>query len=71
MGMSLNDLKKMKQDDILEMINKLLIANKISLKGNALGDEFGTSIIAKDAKFVDIDLKDESEKLAQELEDLL
>jgi len=71
MGMSLNDLKKMKQDDILEMINKLLIANKISLKGNALGDEFGTSIIAQDAKFVDINLKDEAEKLANELEDLI
>ena len=70
-GMSLNDLKKMKQDDILEMVNKLLIANKIILKGNALGDEFGTSIIAQDAKFVDIDLKDEAEKLANELEDLL
>ena len=71
MGMSFNDLKKMKQNDILEMINKLLIANKVSLKGNALGDEFGTSIIVQDAKFVDVDLKDEAEKLANELEGLL
>jgi replication factor A1 len=71
MGMSFNDLKKMRQDEIIEMINKLLIANKVSLKGNALGDEFGTSVIVQDAKFVDVDLKDEAEKLTNELEGLL
>ena len=33
----------------LDEINKILFAHKISIQGNAFGDEFGTSIIAKEA----------------------
>jgi hypothetical protein len=40
------------------------------LQGNALGDEFGTTIIARDAKIVDIDVEAESRKLFEELEEL-
>ena len=42
----------------------------IALAGNALGDQYGTSIIAKDVRFADIDITKESEKLIQDLEEL-
>lgn len=70
-GKTLEECKKIDQDTLLENINKKLFAHRISLQGNALGDEFGTSLIARNAKLVDYDLKEEAEKLAEELEDLL
>ena len=70
-GKTLEECKKMKENDLLAEINKNLFANKISVRGNALGDEFGTSLIAKNAELVDIDLKHEAEKLYRKLEDLL
>jgi replication factor A1 len=70
-GKTLDESKKMDEGKLLYEINKILFAHKISLQGNALGDEFGTSIIAKEAKLVDLDIKDEAETLSQELEGLL
>ena len=61
----------MNENALLDKINKTLFAHKISMQGNALGDEFGTSLIARDAKLVDVDIKEEAERLSQELEDLL
>jgi len=68
---SLEECKKMNEDVLLNEMNKILFARKISLRGNALGDEFGTNLIAKDAKLVDIDVKKEADRLSQELVDLL
>jgi len=75
LGKTLEELEeeaeKSKEEKVLiEEINNALFAHKINLKGNALGDEYGISIIAKDAKLVDIDIVLESEKLIQELEEL-
>ena len=56
---------------MLNEINKMLFARTISLRGNALGDEFGTSLIAQDVKLVDIDLNKEAERLSQDLEGIL
>ncbi len=65
------EVKKSKEEKaVIEEINNVLFAHRINLKGNALGDEYGISIIAKDAKLVDIDIVLESEKLIQELEEL-
>jgi hypothetical protein len=61
----------MSESDLENMINKTLFAQTISVRGNALGDDFGTSIIAKDASLINIDIQDEAERLSQELEDLL
>ena len=44
---------------------------KLVLRGNALGDDFGTNIIAKEAKLVDFDIKEDAEKLFKEMEELL
>ena len=57
------------QQSINELINKILFAHRIRLRGNALGDEFGITLIAKDAEIADIDIKAESEKLSEELEE--
>ena len=70
-SIELEECKKMNENALLDEINKTLFAHKISMRGNALGDEFGTSLIARDAKLVEIDIKEEAEKLSQELEDLL
>ena len=70
-GKTLDDSKKMDERELLDVINKILFAHKISIQGNALGDEFGTSIIAKEAKLVNLDIKEEAEKLSQELGELL
>lgn len=51
-------------------IGKLFFARRISMQGNALGDEFGTTVIAKNASFVDVDVKEAVARLSQELEGL-
>jgi len=62
---------KTDEKDLIDEFNKKLFAHKISIRGNALGDEFGTSIIAKDVKLVDENLKEEAEKLSEKIGDLL
>jgi len=71
LGKTLEECKKMNENELLNQMNKILFAKKISLRGNALGDEFGTNIIAKDVKLVDLDIKDDAEKLFREIEELL
>lgn len=71
LGCTLEECKKMGEETLFEKINKALFAKKISIQGNALGDDFGTSLIAKDARFVDIDIEDEAEKLSKEVEEIL
>lgn len=71
LGKTIEECKKMSEDALIEKINKTLFAHKISIQGNALGDEFGTSLIAKNVKFVDFDMEEEAEKLSQEVEELL
>lgn len=65
-----DECKKMEENELLEEINKKLFTKIISVQGNALGDDFGTSIIVKDAKLIDIDITEEAEKLLKELEEL-
>ena len=75
LGKTLDELAKIlgKSEDkniIVEEINNTLFAHRINLRGNALGDEFGITIIVKDVKLADIDVEAETEKLSQELEEL-
>jgi len=65
------EYKKMDEVTMIDDFNKKLFAHRINLQGNALGDEFGTSLIAKDAKLVDFDIKEEADKLFHELEELV
>jgi replication factor A1 len=70
-GKTLDESKKMNESELLGEINKILFAHKISMQGNALWDDFGTNIIAKEAKIVNLDIKEEAEKLTQDLGELL
>ena len=73
-GKTHEELKKIvdtkDENAVVEEINKALFAHRISLQGNALGDEFGVTIIAKDGKRADIDVQTESEKISREMEEL-
>ena len=75
LGSTMNEITQQldKSEDstsVLEKIHKKLFAHRILLQGNALGDQFGITIIAKKATLTDIDIEAESEKLSQELEEL-
>ena len=71
LGKTLEECNKISEEALQEKICKTLFAKKISIKGNALGDEFGTSVIAKDVRFVDLDMEKEADKLSKEVEELL
>jgi len=58
------------ENALINEINKLLFAQRINIQGNALGDNFGTTIIVKEIKIVDVDIIEEAERLFQELEEL-
>lgn len=67
-GKKLDECKKDK--NLTGDISKKFFARRIRLHGNALGDDFGTTVIAKDASFVDVDVKGEATRLSEGLEDL-
>jgi replication factor A1 len=71
LGLKLEDSEKLSNEDMLDEINTKLFARRIILNGNALGDEFGTTIISKNAELVNVDLKKETENLSNEIEELL
>ncbi|UCB58536.1 MAG: hypothetical protein JSV67_08015 [Thermoplasmatales archaeon] len=71
LGKTLTDVKNMTQEDILEKINNKLFAKTIILRGNALGDDFGTTLIVREAKLAEINVVEEAEKIVNELEELL
>jgi replication factor A1 len=58
-------------DGLVEEMNTLLFGHRINLQGNALGDQFGVTVIARDAKRADFNIAAEAERLSQELEELL
>jgi replication factor A1 len=75
LGKTLEECKKIVEksksnDELVDMMNSLFFAHRVKLQGNALGDSFGTTIITKNASFVNIDIKEESARLSQELEEL-
>lgn len=64
------DCEKNSQDTMINEIIKKLFAQRVILKGNALSDDFGTTLIAKDADIINIDIKQKSETILQELEEI-
>jgi replication factor A1 len=64
MDLSLDD------ETVVEEMNTILFGHRISLQGNALGDQFGVTVIARDAKRADFDVAAEAERLTQDLEEL-
>jgi len=73
LGKTLDELKKMVEKDdktLVDMINKTFFAHRLSINGNALGDDFGTTVIAKNAELIYVDLKEKAESLSHDLEEL-
>lgn len=68
LGRSMSDAS---DDGLVEEMNTRLFGHRISVQGNALGDQFGITVIARDAKNADFDVAAEAERLASELEELL
>ena len=60
----------MNDEDLISEMNKKLFSQKINMKGNALGDNFGTTFIPKEVELVDVKIEEEAEKLSEEMEDL-
>jgi len=70
-GKTLDECEKIDENTFIDELNNTLFTRKIIVQGNALSDEFGTNVIAKDADFVDFDISKEAEKLSSEVEELL
>ena len=69
-GKTLDECENMDEETLVDELNNILFARKLMIQGNALSDEFGTNVIAKDADFVDFDTMQEAERLSSELEDI-
>jgi replication factor A1 len=75
LGKTLEECEKLVENSkdenaLVDEMNKLLFTHRINVQGNALGDNFGTTIIAKEAKLVDVDIDREVKKLSQYLEEM-
>jgi replication factor A1 len=68
LGKTINDFST---DDDVEEMTRMLFGHRISIQGNALGDQFGVTVIVRDAKHADFDIAAEAERLSEELEELL
>ena len=71
LGKTLDECKKMGEDELINEINNKFFAHRVTLRGNALSDEFGTTVIAKEADFVEVNVREDAEKLSEELGGLL
>ena len=75
LGKTLEECEKLIENSkdenaLVDEMNKLLFTHRINVQGNALGDNFGTTIIAKEAKLVDVDIDSETKKLSHDLEEI-
>ncbi|MEF8849017.1 MAG: hypothetical protein V5A68_07795 [Candidatus Thermoplasmatota archaeon] len=66
----LEECKKIEEKKLNNQIKKKFYGKKILLRGNALLDNFGLTIIPKNVEILDVDISSEAEKLSKELEDL-
>ncbi len=70
-GKNLEECKKIVEnqgkDAMLEIMKKMLLSKVLFLRGNALGDEYGTTLIARDAELVDIDIHKEAIDILREM----
>jgi len=70
--MNLSDCKKIIKDggeeELLDIIRKKLLTKKLRLRGNAFGDEFGTTLIIKEAAVVNVDIQREAQQFLQMVE---
>jgi len=65
------EIESSNDDSLVEEMNTVLFGHRVSLQGNALGDQYGVTMIVRDAKRADFDIAAEAERLASELEELV
>ena len=70
LGRTVKECEKIKKEKLHEEMNRLFFGRKIRVKGNGLVDDFGVSIIAKDAELLKVDIGKEAEKIAAKIEEL-
>jgi replication factor A1 len=74
LGKTLQECQKMVENSaperLVDEIHTRLFARRVTLQGNALGDDYGTTVIARNADLVKVDIQQESERLSRELEEL-
>jgi len=70
-NLSFEECNKMEENILLDELNKKLFAHKIKIRGNALGDDFGTNMIAKDAEIIEENISEKAKELSSKLEGLL
>ncbi|HEC81664.1 MAG TPA: DNA-binding protein [Thermoplasmatales archaeon] len=56
------------KEAVLKLLNDKLLTERVVLRGNALGDEFGTTLIAREVRIVDVDVRKEALELLQKME---
>ncbi|OYT56798.1 hypothetical protein B6U70_03185 [Euryarchaeota archaeon ex4484_162] len=70
---NLDELKKLydeSEDKVNDLIRDTLLAKKIKVVGNALRNGFGTTILARKIDKVEIDIKEETKRLLQEVREV-
>jgi replication factor A1 len=70
LGKTLDDYQKLGNQALIDEMNTMLFAKRMVLRGNALGDAFGTTVITKDAQLIDVDIKEKAVQLTETLEAL-
>ncbi len=68
LGTSLEEWQKKGNDALIDELQKKVFAARFSIRGNALGDSFGTTIIAKDIQRVTIDMNKKASALLEAVE---
>lgn len=69
-GKSLDECKKMNQEELDKEIHEKLFAKRIKMTGNGLADNYGTRFLPEKIEFMDVDLENEAEKIYESLEEL-
>lgn len=64
-------LKQWKTLDADEFLKEKLYGHRLTIAGNALGDQYGTTVIGKQAMLSDYQVVQETDKILQSLEDIV
>ena len=70
LGKTLDECQKLGNQALINEMNTMLFAKRMTLQGNALGDAFGTTVITKDVQLIDVDIKEKAAQLTETLEAL-
>ena len=70
LGKTIEDIKKIDEQQFLDEIRDKLSARQLRIRGNAMRDSFGVTLIPKDVEIVKRDVIAEASKIQQELEAL-